>query len=205
MTNETERVLQACFDLTDWSVFEATANNLDEHTETVTSYISFCEDMCIPTRTHLTYNNDKPWFTAKLRQLRQVKEDAYRKVDKVLYKQAKYTLEKEIRVAKRTYFGKQRNKFSSSDYEHLTIMWNTQHYYIIYSSHILIYISNLHISYLYVHNCLYYILCFCFFFVHCLFCILLFFISVSCCCLSVALWSFCHYKKIPRMCKHTWQ
>ncbi len=27
--------------------------------------------MCIPTRTHLTYNNDKPWFTAKLRQLRQ--------------------------------------------------------------------------------------------------------------------------------------
>ncbi len=39
----------------------------------VTSYISFCEDMCIPTRTHLTYNNDKSWFTAKLRQLCQVK------------------------------------------------------------------------------------------------------------------------------------
>ncbi len=60
--------------------------------------------MCIPTRTHLTYNNDKPWFTAKLRQLRQAKEDAYRKGDKVLYKQAKYTLEKEIRVAKRNYY-----------------------------------------------------------------------------------------------------
>ncbi len=60
--------------------------------------------MCIPTRTHLTYNNDKPWFTAKLRQLRQAKEDAYRNGDRVLYKQAKYTLEKEIRVAKRNYF-----------------------------------------------------------------------------------------------------
>ncbi len=71
--------------------------------------------MCIPTRTHLTYNNDKPWFTAKLRQVRQAKEDAYRKGDKVLYKQAKYTLEKEIRVAKRNYSGKLRNKFSSSD------------------------------------------------------------------------------------------
>ncbi len=78
-------------------------NDLDELTETVTSYISFCEDMCIPTRTYLTYNNDKPWFTAKLRQLHQAKEDAYRKGDKVLYKQAKYTLEKEIRVAKRYY------------------------------------------------------------------------------------------------------
>ncbi len=71
--------------------------------------------MCIPTRTRLTYNNDKPWFTAKLRQLNQAKEDSYRKGDIVLYKQAKYTLEKEIRVAKRNYSGKLRNKFSSSD------------------------------------------------------------------------------------------
>ncbi len=72
-TNETEQDLQACFDLTDWIVFEAAANDLEELTETVTSYISFCEEMCIPTRTHLTYNNDKPWFTAKLRQLFQTK------------------------------------------------------------------------------------------------------------------------------------
>ncbi len=71
--------------------------------------------MCIPARTHLTYNNGKPWFTAKLRQLRQANEDAYRKGDKVLYKQAKYTLEKEIRVAKRNYSDKLRNKLSSSD------------------------------------------------------------------------------------------
>ncbi len=114
-TNKAEQDLNACFDLTDWSVFEAAATDLDELTETVTSYISFCEDMCNPTRTHLTYNNDKPWFTAKLRQLRQAKEDAYRKGDKVLYKQAKHTLEKEIGVAKRNYSGKLRNKFSSSD------------------------------------------------------------------------------------------
>jgi len=71
--------------------------------------------MCIPTRTRLTYNNDKPWFTAKLRQLCQAKDNAYRKGDKVLYKQAKYTLETEIRVAKRNYSGKLRNKLSSSD------------------------------------------------------------------------------------------
>ncbi len=114
-TNETERVLQACFNLTDWTVFEAAATDLDELTETVTSYISFCEDVCIPTKTHLTYNNDKPRFTAKLRQLRHAKEDAYRKRGKVLYKQAKYTLEKEIRVAKRNYSYKLRIKLSSSD------------------------------------------------------------------------------------------
>ncbi len=53
--------------------------------------------------------------TSQNSQLRQAKEDAYRKGDKVLYKQAKYTLEKEIRVAMRNYSGKLRNKFSSSD------------------------------------------------------------------------------------------
>ncbi len=65
-TNEAEQDLKACFDLTDWTVFEAASNDLEELTETVTSYISFYDDICIPTRTHLTYNNDKPWFTAKL-------------------------------------------------------------------------------------------------------------------------------------------
>ncbi len=60
-TNEAEQDLKACFDLTNWSVFEAAANDLDKLTATVTSYISFCEDMCIHTRTHSTYNNDIPF------------------------------------------------------------------------------------------------------------------------------------------------
>ncbi len=34
-TNETERVLQACLHLTDYSVFEPAANDLDELTETI--------------------------------------------------------------------------------------------------------------------------------------------------------------------------
>ncbi len=82
--------------------------------------------------------------------------------------------------------------------KHLTL--NVEHtthntIYIIYSSHIHIFHFNLHISDLYIHNCLYYILCFCYF-VHCLFVYYYFIICVlSCCCHSVALWSFCHYKK----------
>ncbi len=36
LTNETEQVLQACLDLTDWSVYEAAANDLDELTENAT-------------------------------------------------------------------------------------------------------------------------------------------------------------------------
>ncbi|KAL0153421.1 hypothetical protein M9458_051259 [Cirrhinus mrigala] len=114
-TDEAERDLQACFELTDWSVFEAAATDLDELTDTVTSYISFCEDMCVPTRTYLTFNNYKPWFSAKLKQLRQAKEDAYRSGDKALYKQAKYTLNREIRVAKINYSGKLKQQLSRND------------------------------------------------------------------------------------------
>ncbi len=109
-TVEAEQDLQACFELTDWSVFEAAATDLDELTDTVTSYISFCEDMCVPTRTYLTFNNDKPWFSTKLKQLRLAKEDAYRSGEKALYKQDKYTLNREIRVAK-NYTGKLKNIF----------------------------------------------------------------------------------------------
>ncbi|KAK3524902.1 hypothetical protein QTP86_011402 [Hemibagrus guttatus] len=71
--------------------------------------------MCIPTRTYLTFNNDKPWFTAKRRHLHQAKEDAYRNGDRVLYNQARNTLNKEIRVAKRSYAKNLENQFSSND------------------------------------------------------------------------------------------
>ncbi len=114
-TNEAEQDLKACFDLTDWSVFEATATDLDELTETVTSYISFCEDIYIPTRTFLSFNNDKPWFTGKLKQLRQAKEDAYRSGDKILYNQARNRLTKEIRVAKKNYSKKLKKELSAND------------------------------------------------------------------------------------------
>ncbi len=68
-----EQDLQACFELTDWSVFEAAATDLDELTDIVTSYISFCEDMCVPTRTYLTFNNNKPWFSKKLKRWEKLK------------------------------------------------------------------------------------------------------------------------------------
>ncbi len=59
--------------------------------------------------------------------------------------------------------------------------------YIIYSLHILIFfISNLHIADLYTQNCLYYILCFCYF-VHCLFVYCYFVVCVLSCGASVTI------------------
>ena len=50
-TEELKQEVQACFDCTDWSVVEAASTDLDELTDTVTSYICFCEDIFVPTKT----------------------------------------------------------------------------------------------------------------------------------------------------------
>ncbi|KAG7494291.1 hypothetical protein JOB18_027592 [Solea senegalensis] len=88
-TSEAVEDLQACLDSTDWDVFRTATNSLDEYTEAVTSYISFCEDCCVPSCTRVSYNNDKPWFSAKLRRLRLDKEEAFRSGDKDRFKEAK--------------------------------------------------------------------------------------------------------------------
>lgn len=61
--------------------------------------VSFCEDMCVQTKTICTYNN-KLWFTPNLRKLRQTVEKACRSGDKDLFKQARNRLTKETMVAK---------------------------------------------------------------------------------------------------------
>lgn len=70
-----------------WNLFEAAATDLDELINTVTSSTSFCEDLCVPTKTFCTYNNNKPWFSAKLKQLHQAKKEAHRSRDRVLCNQ----------------------------------------------------------------------------------------------------------------------
>lgn len=67
-TNEAKKNLQDCMDLTD------SRSDMDEKTDTVTSYISFCEDISVPTRTCIRYNNDTPRLNDKLKYMRQSKE-----------------------------------------------------------------------------------------------------------------------------------
>ncbi|KAL0154637.1 hypothetical protein M9458_048900, partial [Cirrhinus mrigala] len=57
----------------------------------------------------------------KTQQLHLAKEDAYRSRDKALYKQAKYTLNREINLAKLNYSGKLEKQLLSND---STSVWN---------------------------------------------------------------------------------
>ncbi|XP_056298487.1 uncharacterized protein LOC130211637 [Pseudoliparis swirei] len=114
-TSEAVEDLQACLDCTDWEVFRTASDSLDESTEAVTSYISFCEDSCVPSRTRVSYNNDKPWFTVKLKKLRLEKEEAFRSGNRDGYVEAKYRFRKEVRDAKREYSKKLEHQLSAND------------------------------------------------------------------------------------------
>ncbi|KAK3517722.1 hypothetical protein QTP70_016495, partial [Hemibagrus guttatus] len=114
-TSEAVGELQGCLDCTDWDVFRSTTNSLDEYTDTVSSYIHFCEDSIIPTCTRVSYNNDKPWFTAKLRRLRSEKEAAFRSGDRGKYKEAKYRFSEEVRKAKTEHGERMQQQFQTND------------------------------------------------------------------------------------------
>lgn len=57
-------------------------------------------------RSDISFNNNKPWFTVKLKKLRHTNEDAYRSGDKILHNHARNRLSKDIKVAKRSYSAK---------------------------------------------------------------------------------------------------
>ncbi|KAK3571712.1 hypothetical protein QTP86_017851, partial [Hemibagrus guttatus] len=111
-TSDAVGELQGCLDCTDWDVFRSTTNSLDEYTDTVSSYIYFCEDSIIKTCTRVSYNNANPWFTAKLRS---EKEAAFRSGDKGKYKEAKYRISEEVRRAKTEHGERMKQQFQTND------------------------------------------------------------------------------------------
>jgi hypothetical protein len=114
-TNEAVGRLQGCYESTDWSVFRDAASSIDEHSDAVMSYIRFCEDLVIPTKTVKIFGNSKPWFTRAVKDKLKEKEAAYKSGDDVAFRRAKYAVDKEIRRAKLEYRNKLEDQFSSGN------------------------------------------------------------------------------------------
>ena len=95
--------LRGCFECTDWGVFKEAAADIHEYTESVSDYITFCEGLCIPTKTINIYHNNKPWFKTDIKHKLQAEQQAYKGNDNDKYKQAMYAAEKAIKTAKANY------------------------------------------------------------------------------------------------------
>ena len=79
------------------------------------SYISFCQDLCIPQKSVKVFGNDKPSFTKNLQIKLKQKEEVFKSGDRALYKNVKYGVEKAIRGAKTDYRRKGESQFLSND------------------------------------------------------------------------------------------
>ena len=105
--------LQACLDVTDWSVFKS--DNLDEYCDAVIGYILFCIDVCIPVKVIKQHSNQKPWMNSDVRRKLYERANAFRSGDAAKYKMARYALERSIREAKRAYGRRVEGHFTGND------------------------------------------------------------------------------------------
>ncbi|KAI3360589.1 hypothetical protein L3Q82_002452 [Scortum barcoo] len=78
-TEEASSALQDCFECTDWEVFKE-GTDLDGYTSLVLSYLKFCTDAVLPTKTIKVFPNQKPWLDSTVKPLLKACDTAYRSV-----------------------------------------------------------------------------------------------------------------------------
>jgi len=77
--------------------------DLEEFTSSVLSYINFCTDAVLTTKTITVFPNEKPWVDSTARALLKVQDDANRSSDRLTYSRARKELKKGIQQAKFRY------------------------------------------------------------------------------------------------------
>lgn len=118
--SETIENIQGCLDCTDWGVFRTATDSIDEYTEAVTSYIDFCGNCCVPSHVRVSFNNDKAFFSPKLRCWQ--KEEAFKSGYTDRYKESRYSFKRAVREAKRLYAVKLQHQFSANE---AVSVWDT--------------------------------------------------------------------------------
>ena len=90
-------------------------DSLDELTDVVTSYVSFCVDTVVPVQKCKVYPNNKPWVSKQLKKVLNEKKRAYLQADLVERREVQRTVRSEIRKARESYKNKIELKFKTDD------------------------------------------------------------------------------------------
>ncbi|KAG5267420.1 hypothetical protein AALO_G00221550 [Alosa alosa] len=111
--------LQDCFETTDWDIFKtaATHNNhidIEEYTDTVTSYITKCINVVTEIKHITTRANQKPWLTGDVHRLLRARDKAFKAGDVAGLRTARANLSQGIRKAKKDYTDKITTHFKDS-------------------------------------------------------------------------------------------
>jgi hypothetical protein len=114
-------LLQASFDCTDWEVFITACDSIDELTETVSDYVSFCVQLTIPSKEVKVYPNNKPWITTEIKSIINKKKEAFGKQDNEQLRYLKKELSKAIEEQKKVYRQKIESYFTVNN---MKGVWN---------------------------------------------------------------------------------
>jgi hypothetical protein len=114
-TADSVECLQGCFDCTAWEVFYDACESLDELTDVVSSYISFCVDTVIPTKQTVIFPNNKPWVTKELKSVLNKKKRVFYTGSAEEKKRVNREVRGAISKAKREYKDKIEQRYSSGD------------------------------------------------------------------------------------------
>ena len=78
---EATETLRGCFEATDWDVFFENEHNLDTISDSITSYISFCEETFVPKKVVKIYPNTKPWISKEMSHILKEKKQTCKEGD----------------------------------------------------------------------------------------------------------------------------
>jgi hypothetical protein len=105
--------LQGCYECTDWDMFIESSNSVDEATDVISSYITFCEDTIIEKKEVKIFPNNKPWISKSLKRTINEKKVAFQSGNKEERKKVQRKLREEIKKAKLEYKDKVEQQFQS--------------------------------------------------------------------------------------------
>ena len=107
--DESKETLRGCFEATDWDVF-FDETDIDTISDSITSYMSFCEDTVIPKKEIKIYSNTKPWVNKEMSQILREKKVAYHANDGPKQKELEKRFRSESFKSKKEYKNKVEEK-----------------------------------------------------------------------------------------------
>ncbi len=114
-SEEGEEELRHCFDTTDWTMFFDTCADPQDLTDTITSYIKFCEDTIITTKTVKVFSNNKPWLSKDLKTCLNEKKLAFLRGEMDLVREKETEFRQRVFKAKIDFKNKIEQRFCSGN------------------------------------------------------------------------------------------
>ena len=114
-TPESEEQLRGCFECTEWSVLVDSCDNVSGAADVVSSYVTFCEDMLIPTKTVKVFPNNKAWISKSIKSTLNEKKIAFQTGGRAERKRVQAKLTRELKEGKREYRAKIEKKFQAGN------------------------------------------------------------------------------------------